>query len=395
MDKDNAASVYGSLGKPVSPRNVTVKARDFDNSVRSRFSCAFSSFVIQFTLFVIRVWIEYVAVPLSIYFNHSHLASDGRRSNDGVKVTRNVVYGHLKDELLDILYPSEVVDPCGDILYVHGGGFVSVHRGVLSHSMTPLVRAGFRIFSIDYPLAPQFKHPTAIISVLRALAYLKTEKGINEVQLIGDSAGGNLVSMAIAALSNPDKPWHRHIKSFINNNTFPTIKGVSLLYSICDEDSWTDRDDHSFVNTIISRILKLCLSLYRSSPEEGVTIADHFDKVETFPPTFLLCGHSDLLTYSHEVLEHHLELIGGQVKSVVTRGFHGYHGLPVPFSLGLWRTTVFPATCELIRWLTSGDEKRVPSLPRWSLAEYDFHLLFVLCVLHLIPFFALWFMYSR
>ena len=347
--------------------------------------------LVRIVLVAIRTWIDYVAVPLSMYFNAIHLASDGRRSSEGVDITRNVVYGDLRGESMDVLRPSGTNDPRNSILYVHGGGFVSVHRAVLNHSMTPLVRAGFTVFSIDYPLAPEFKHPTAIVSVLKALSYLKTERGVESVHLIGDSAGGCLVSMAVAALSNQDKSWDVRINDFMKQNSFPEVHGVSLLYSICDEDSWSDRDDHSYMNRMIAGILRTCIALYKSSPEERVTIADNFDKVEKFPPTFLLCGNTDLLTYSHEVFEQHLSSIGSEVKSVVTQGFHGYHGLPVPFSFGVWRTTVFPATCELIRWLTGGDEKRVPSLPPRSMAEYDFHLLIFLCLLHLIPFFVIWY----
>lgn len=345
---------------------------------------------LKVVLYAIRSWMDYVAVPFSIYFNACHLACDGRWSSEGVRMQRNVVYGDCHNEVADLLEPSskqENIDrPKQYILYVHGGGFVSVHRAVLNHTMTPLVRAGFTVFSIDYPLAPEFKYPTPIISVLKALAFLKSEYSVDSVQLIGDSAGGNLVSMTAAVLSNPTEAWESRVKEYIQDKSFPVIDSVSLMYSICDEDSWAERSDHSFVNKIVSRIMQVCLGLYRSSAEDKVTVACNFDKIASFPPTFLLCGHTDLLSYSHEVFETHLNKINVPVRSVTTRGFHGYHGLPVPFSFGLWRTTVFPATCELIRWLTNGDESRVPVLPPRSLFEYDMHLLIILFVLHMIPF---------
>lgn len=341
-------------------------------------------------LYAIRTWIDYVAVPFSVYFNAFHLACDGRRSSDGVAFRRNINYGDVFNENADMLEPKDCEQvPASQrkyILYVHGGGFVSVHRAVLNHSMTPLVRAGFTVFSIDYPLAPMYRYPTAIISVLKALAFLRLEYGVQSVQIIGDSAGGNLVSMAAGILSNPDGEWDARIRDFVAVNSLPTIESVSLMYSICDRDSWADRSDNSVLNTVMSGVLQVCLGLYQSSEDDKVTVACNFDKIVFFPPTFLLCGNTDLLSYSHDVFEAHLQSISVPVRSVVTKGFHGYHGLPVPFSFGLWRTTVFPATCELIRWLTKDDESRVPVLPPRSVFEYDVHLLIILFVLHVIPF---------
>jgi acetyl esterase/lipase len=372
--------------RPFIPDSVATAASDDEDP--------FNHKLIGLLLLVLRKWIDHIAVPFSIYFNAYHLASDGKRSYQGVVSTRNIRYGELTNECMDILEPSCIqngsLSGMKYILYAHGGGFVSVHRAVLSHSMTPLVRAGFTVFSIDYPLSPEFRYPTAIISVLKALSLIHSRFGVKSVQLVGDSAGGSLISMAAGIVANPEMPWHPNIKEFLTQNTLPEIESVSLVYAICDTESWMRQDNLSIPNKFISWILRICISLYRSSSHDRVTVAENLEKILTFPPTFLLCGHTDLLIASHEVFETHLKSINVPVKSVITKGFHGYHGLPVPFSFGLWRTTVFPATCELIRFLTGGNESRVPVLPRRSVFEYDFHLLIVLCVVHLIPFFAIW-----
>lgn len=55
------------------------------------------------------------------------------------------------------------------ILYIHGGGFVAANAAVLMQSVTPLVREGFTVYCIDYPLAPDNRFPIPVISVLRAM----------------------------------------------------------------------------------------------------------------------------------------------------------------------------------------------------------------------------------
>ena len=351
-----------------------------------------SSFFIRLTIHNLRVWIDHVAVPFARYFHFSHLAVDGKPCRQEVSLDCNISYGDLPCELMDIISPVNSAKKPGSkdsILYVHGGGFVSVHRGVLNHSMTPLARAGFTVYSIDYPLAPDHKYPNAIISVLKSLAHLKSCYGVTAINLLGDSAGGSLVSMAAGIIANPESDWDPAIKAVLRGHTFPEISGVALLYSICDEKSWEEQSDLSIMNFIVVCLLQLCLSLYRDTGQK-VTVVDNMDKVKTYPPTFLLCGDGDVLQHSHEVFANELAAIDVPVESVITRGFHGYHGLPVPFSFGLWRTTVFPATCALIRWLTKGDESRVPKLPARSLAEYDIHLLVIIIALHALPFYVLW-----
>ena len=83
---------------------------------------------------------------------------------------------------------SSLIETSNDVvLYVHGGGFVTVNSGVLLHSVTCFCRNGFTVYSIDYPLAPQYPYPAALVSLLRALYWLKREKNVSRVHLLGDS----------------------------------------------------------------------------------------------------------------------------------------------------------------------------------------------------------------
>jgi len=82
------------------------------------------------------------------------------------------------------------------ILYIHGGGYVScspkTHRPITA-SLARLSR--FRVFSLDYRLAPEHRFPAALVDALAAYRWLLKEQKISpsKIALAGDSAGGGLV----------------------------------------------------------------------------------------------------------------------------------------------------------------------------------------------------------
>jgi epsilon-lactone hydrolase len=86
------------------------------------------------------------------------------------------------------------------ILHLHGGGYylgsARAYRGFASQIAA---RARVDAFIPDYPLAPEHPFPAAYNAALAARKWLGT-RGVDQIALIGDSAGGGL---ALAAASDP------------------------------------------------------------------------------------------------------------------------------------------------------------------------------------------------
>ncbi|HZQ93814.1 MAG TPA: alpha/beta hydrolase [Candidatus Sulfotelmatobacter sp.] len=94
-------------------------------------------------------------------------------------------------------------------ILVHGGGWVAGDKQqYITYIFQPLSDAGFAWFSINYRLAPQFKFPDDAEDVESAIRFVlanaaKYKVDVKRIALIGESAGGHLVSY-LGARNRPD-----------------------------------------------------------------------------------------------------------------------------------------------------------------------------------------------
>jgi acetyl esterase/lipase len=109
--------------------------------------------------------------------------------------------------------PGEWFTPAGrtpgrTILYLHGGGFQegsSVTHGEMIARLA--IAADARVYAPNYRLAPEHPHPAQLDdarAVYRAL--LGMGVGREDLVLVGDSAGGNLVLALLVALRDAGEP---------------------------------------------------------------------------------------------------------------------------------------------------------------------------------------------
>jgi alpha-L-fucosidase 2 len=88
------------------------------------------------------------------------------------------------------------------VILVHGGGWTKGDKRTFIRPWFPfLTGANIAWFTINYRLAPQWKHPAAVEDVEAAVRFLrKNRKRFNidpsRIVLMGESAGGHLVSLA-------------------------------------------------------------------------------------------------------------------------------------------------------------------------------------------------------
>lgn len=97
--------------------------------------------------------------------------------------------------------------PFPAVILVHGGGWNAGDKsggpgkGYMAPMHGPLAAAGFAWFSINYRLAPDFRHPAQVEDVETAIRWVKAHAAEyhidpRRIALSGESAGGHLVAMA-------------------------------------------------------------------------------------------------------------------------------------------------------------------------------------------------------
>jgi alpha-L-fucosidase 2 len=102
---------------------------------------------------------------------------------------------------LDAFVP-EGAGPFPTCILVHGGAWMNgTKTSYIAPLFEPLSKAGFAWFTINYRLAPQHRFPACIEDVESAVRWVKAHASEYKadplrIALIGESAGGHLVSLA-------------------------------------------------------------------------------------------------------------------------------------------------------------------------------------------------------
>ena len=124
-----------------------------------------------------------------------------------MQLQRNISYGPLERQRLDVWRFSTTPANAPVIFYVHGGAWTFGDKREQGRPMLhEFVRRGWIVVAINYRLAPGFPWPAQIEDVTRALGWIKKNIATyggdpDRVVVAGGSAGGHLASLL--ALSFP------------------------------------------------------------------------------------------------------------------------------------------------------------------------------------------------
>lgn len=119
----------------------------------------------------------------------------------------DLAYGTRADEMLDLYRPPKVVRPPLWI-FIHGGYWQSCTKNQHAQFTAGMVRNGFAVANIDYPLAPLVDLGTIARSVTAAIRFLVAEADALDIDrtrlhVAGHSAGGHLAALAALDRNGP------------------------------------------------------------------------------------------------------------------------------------------------------------------------------------------------
>lgn len=134
----------------------------------------------------------------------------GLTTPDDVERFNDIQYGpDLKWNMLDVYRPKGEAGKLPVIVSVHGGGWVYGDKELYQFYCMSLAQRKFAVINFTYRLAPEVKYPAPLEDTNMVLEWMyeNQEKYLLDMEnvfMVGDSAGGHLAGLYAAICTNPE-----------------------------------------------------------------------------------------------------------------------------------------------------------------------------------------------
>ena len=215
---------------------------------------------------------------------------------EDVTVLKDIAYADGgKYNLLDVYYPKDTTGKLPVIVSIHGGGYVYGTKEVYYHYGMYLAQQGYTVVNFNYHLAPKHKFPTQLGEINQVFCWIrdnaeKFHMDINNVFVVGDSAGAQLNSHYSAIYSNPE------FASLFDFNVPSEIKirAIALncgMYALDGSDmketsEKSGMDTNGLMNDYLGKTRPAKLM-------EQIDVLGHI--TSAFPPAYIMTAEYDFL----------------------------------------------------------------------------------------------------
>lgn len=211
-----------------------------------------------------------------------------------------------KYNLLDIYYPKAAKGMLPVIVSIHGGGYVYGTKEVYYHYGLYLAQQGYTVVNFNYHLAPKAKFPTQLAEINQVFTWMaanaeRFHMDINNVFVVGDSAGAQLNSHYAAIYSNPEfaakfdftVPSDVKIRAVALNCGMYTIDG-----SEDNEKNTSGLNSNDLMNDYLGK----------ARPQKLMEQIDVLGNITSaFPPAFIMTAEYDFLKENAEPMYEFLQ----------------------------------------------------------------------------------------
>lgn len=216
--------------------------------------------------------------------------------DDIVRVT-DLVYGSDPEQVLDIYYPEGTQEPLPVIVSVHGGAYVYGDKDLYQYYCMGLAQKGFTVVNFSYRLAPKHKFPDQLCDINAVIQFVCAHAGdyfcnLENVFFVGDSAGAQLASQYLTAVTNPEyaELLGLDIPSF-------TVRAAALNCGMYKLDPIREK-----------MLIRCYLGSKELAGSDKMDVLGHM--TGAFPPTFIMTSTGDFLRENAAPLGDHLTGIG-------------------------------------------------------------------------------------
>lgn len=220
----------------------------------------------------------------------------GLTTPDDVQRYDDIVYGRSRKwQILDVYRPKGVEGKLPVIINVHGGGWVYGSKEVYQFYCMSLAQRGFAVVNFTYRLAPEYRYPACVEDTNKVAKWvLKNDEeygfDLNNIFAVGDSAGGQILSVYSAMLTNPKFAEEYGLK-------LPKKFRFNAIGLNCGRYKGDPKEAESLSNSLMGEVLPADWSgkdLYKLDCAGHVT--------PDFPPCFLMTSVGDMLKDQPEKL---------------------------------------------------------------------------------------------
>lgn len=184
---------------------------------------------------------------------------------------------------LDVYLPKKITPPYPTIINIHGGGWVYGTKETYQYYGMGIAKRGFAFINPNYRLAPEnAEYPDELDDVDRYIHWVDEHAeeyrlDRNNVFIIGDSAGGQMVEQYATIISNPE-----YAKLFKYKPINLNIRGVGL---------------NCAASFVLNQLNGLEAAYFTPHAVKEYTEQLNVEKYITkdFPPAFLITANHDFL----------------------------------------------------------------------------------------------------
>ena len=239
-----------------------------------------------------------------------------QHSDGTTRVRRETVLSDDGASLRLLSFEPKQTQPTGEILFLHGGGFVfnaAPHHFALARELSR--ELGVRVTMADYRLAPKHPFPAAPRDCLAAYRHLIARANGRGVAVCGDSAGGNLAAgLCLAA----------------RREGLPLPRAQMLLYPVLDCRMATQsyqiyRDTPMCSAADMENYFKMYEKTEPRGAERAILSPMEAENVSYFPPTYIEAAQFDCLHDEAAIFAERLQSAGVPIRFFEAEGaMHGY-----------------------------------------------------------------------
>lgn len=151
-------------------------------------------------------------------FIFKHMAAKGDKKRDAnlvvpedIHIDNDINYLGNTDKynLLDVCYQKGTKGNQPTIVSIHGGGYIYGTKEIYKHYCVYLAGQGYTVVNFNYHLAPKAKFPSQLNEINQVMQWIaknadKYHIDVENIFLVGDSAGAQMCSHYAAIFTNPE-----------------------------------------------------------------------------------------------------------------------------------------------------------------------------------------------